>query len=84
MKIVELQIENVKRIAAVNIKPDGSLLDDGNLAMIADMAEEHDAQVWVERVGDGPEVSILIEEGEITRAPKPKSKPETKQDDSLY
>ena len=42
---------------------DGSLLDDDHLAMVAGMAEKAGAQVWVERVGDGPEVSVLIEDG---------------------
>lgn len=45
--------------------PDGSLLDDDNLAMIAKMAEENDAQVWIERVGKGDEVSVVIEDGLI-------------------
>ncbi|MCK5547709.1 MAG: hypothetical protein KAI64_01755, partial [Thermoplasmata archaeon] len=44
---------------------DGSLLDEANLAMLSDMAEEADAQLWVERVGHGPEVSVLIEDGEV-------------------
>jgi len=42
---------------------DGSLLDEDNLKLIAEMAEEADGQVWVERVGDGKEVSVLIVEG---------------------
>jgi len=44
---------------------DGSLLDDDNLALVAKMAEEAEAQVWLERVSDGPEVSVLIEDGEV-------------------
>ena len=42
---------------------DGSLLDEDNLKLINDLAEEKDYQVWIERVkGDG-EVGILIEDG---------------------
>lgn len=26
---------------------------------------ENDAQVWLERVGDGPECSVVIEDGQI-------------------
>lgn len=44
---------------------DGSLLDDDNLALLAGMAAEHDAQVWLERVGDGKEVSVVIEDGKV-------------------
>lgn len=44
---------------------DGSLLDSSNMKMIADMAEANDAQIWIERVGDGKEVSVVIESGEV-------------------
>ena len=44
---------------------DGSLLDEDNLKMMADMAQEADAQIWLERVGKGQEVSVVIEDGEI-------------------
>lgn len=44
---------------------DGSLLDADNLRLVAEMAAEADAQVWLERVGSGPEVSVLIEDGEV-------------------
>jgi DNA repair exonuclease SbcCD ATPase subunit len=44
---------------------DGSLLDKKSLAIVAEMAEQHDAQVWMERVGDGAEVSVVIEDGEV-------------------
>jgi hypothetical protein len=44
---------------------DGSLLDNGNMKMIADMAKQNGVQVWVERVGNGPEVSVVLEAGEI-------------------
>ena len=42
---------------------DGSLLDKDNLQMIAGMAEEHDAQVWIERVSEGEECTLIIEDG---------------------
>jgi len=44
---------------------DGSLLDDGNLKLMAEMAEKEDAQIWMERVGEGQEVSVIIEDGNI-------------------
>ena len=44
---------------------DGSLLDKDNLAMIRDMAEKEDAQLWVERVGEGEECSVIIEDGTV-------------------
>ena len=44
---------------------DGSLLDKDNLKMIAEMAEKADAQVWIERVSEGEECTLIIEDGMI-------------------
>lgn len=44
---------------------DGSLLDDSNLALLGELAAEKGVQVWMERVGKGKEVSIIIEDGEV-------------------
>lgn len=42
---------------------DGSLLDSESLAMIAKMADERDAQIWLERVSDGDGPGVVIEDG---------------------
>lgn len=44
---------------------DGSLLDSKSLSLVAEMAAENDLQVWMERVGAGPECSVIIEDGEV-------------------
>lgn len=44
---------------------EGSLLDEKNLAMIAKMAADAKAQVWLERVSKGSECSIIIQDGSI-------------------
>lgn len=44
---------------------DGSLLDDESLFDIGQMAEKAGAQVWIERVGEGDEVSVVIEDGAV-------------------
>jgi DNA repair exonuclease SbcCD ATPase subunit len=44
---------------------DGSLLDGENLQAVADMADAADAQVWVERVGEGDECAGIIEDGHV-------------------
>jgi len=44
---------------------DGSLLDADNLALIAELAEKADAQVWIERVGGADEGAIVIEDGQV-------------------
>lgn len=43
---------------------DGSLLDAKNLALIAAMAEQAQAQVWIERVGVGEETTVVMQDGE--------------------
>ena len=44
---------------------DGNALDAANLQMLADMAEEHDYQIWIERIMPGTSASIVIEQGEV-------------------
>lgn len=44
---------------------DGSLLDADSLALIANMAADADYQVWIERVGDGDGVGVVIEDGAV-------------------
>lgn len=44
---------------------DGSLLDDDSMKAIAEMAAESGCQVWIERVGDGEECSVVIEDGSV-------------------
>lgn len=46
---------------------DGSLLDEDSLAMVADIAAKADAQVWMERVSTGGEVSVVIEDGMVAK-----------------
>jgi len=43
---------------------DGSLLDEDSLRLVAEMADEQGAQVWLERVGAG-DGGVLIEDGEV-------------------
>jgi hypothetical protein len=47
---------------------DGSLLDKHNLQMVGEMADAADAQVWLERVGEGEECSVVIEDGGVRGA----------------
>jgi DNA repair ATPase RecN len=50
---------------------DGSLMDEQSMRLVAGMAAAADAQVWIERVGDGAECSVVIEDGQVkgTEAP---------------
>jgi hypothetical protein len=48
---------------------EGSFLDKKNLALVAQMAEEMDAQVWIEMVGDEG-VGVVIEDGRVKEEAK--------------
>lgn len=50
------------RVALIH---DGSCLDADGLRLLAEIAGEYDAQVWVELVSDGQNVGIVIEDGEV-------------------
>jgi len=52
---------------------DGSLLDSDSLEIIREMAEAADAQVWLERVSEGADCQVIIEDGAIA-VPKPTTK----------
>lgn len=45
---------------------DGSSLDRDSLSMVKQMAEEAGATIMIERVGDGEEVQIVIEDGHVS------------------
>lgn len=47
---------------------EGSLLDADSRALLAAMAEQHDAQVWIEEVTNGEDVGIVIEDGQVRAA----------------
>lgn len=49
----------------VMIIREGSLLDDKSLASLQELANANDFQLWIERVGKGKEVSVVIEDGEV-------------------
>lgn len=54
----------------IGLVRDGSLLDDDSLKLLEELANEHDFQVWVERVGKGKECSVVIEDGAIVDQPQ--------------
>ena len=47
------------------VSREGSMLDDDALRAVAEMAAERDVKVLLERVGQGDEVSVVIEDGEV-------------------
>lgn len=47
---------------------DASLMDADSMALVAEMAAEKDAQLWVERVGYGEECTVIIQDGAVLGA----------------
>lgn len=67
---------------------DGSLLDPKSLTLLTELADKHDLQVFVERVGSGDASAIIIEDGavqgaEIAPEPEAKSEPEPQTEDTV-
>lgn len=48
---------------------DGSLLDDKSLGLLRELCEQHNLQLFIERVGHGKECSVIIEDGTVYAAP---------------
>lgn len=47
---------------------DGSLLDSDSMAALEQIANDRDAQVWIERVDESGEVGVVIEDGAVANA----------------
>lgn len=66
---------------------DGSLLDDHNMKVIEEMAQEQDFQVWIERVDSSGKLGVFIQEGEVAAdnqapaKPAPEDEPDKAQDE---
>lgn len=60
----EIAMNENPKLRVIRIR-DGSLLDDDNLAILAQMATERDYQIWIEQVDKSGTVGIVMEDGEI-------------------
>lgn len=49
----------------VMLVKNGSLLDNDSMALLGRLAQEHNLQLWVERVGEDQHSSVVIEDGMI-------------------
>lgn len=64
-------------VLRVMLVRDASLLDEDSMFLLGQLAHEYDAQIWVERVSDGNDVSVVIEDGSVTHNPYQKEAPAT-------
>lgn len=49
----------------VQIIREAAMLDKKSMAIIAEMADKHDFQIWLERVGQDDQATVIIEDGQI-------------------
>jgi ABC-type cobalamin/Fe3+-siderophores transport system ATPase subunit len=49
---------------------DGSVIDDAGLALVAQLADENDYQVWLETVRSNDPTAVVIEDGHVKEAAK--------------
>ena len=61
---VAIAMAGNQKLRVLRIK-DGSLLDSKSLALLSEMAELHDFQVWIEQVNESGTVGIVMEDGAI-------------------
>lgn len=58
------------RLRVIRVR-DGSLLDRNAMKIVAEMAEDKDFQVWIERVDDSGKVGFVLEDGHVVARPEP-------------
>ncbi|MGH2619176.1 MAG: AAA family ATPase [Anaerolineales bacterium] len=61
---VAIAIAGNPRIRVIRVR-DGSLLDEDGLRLLAGMADQHDCQVWIERVTNGARIGFTLEDGHL-------------------
>lgn len=62
------------KLRVIRVK-DGSLLDEEGLALLAQMAEEKDYQIWIERVDSTSSVGFILEDGMLKGASEAQATP---------
>jgi len=64
---VAIAMANDPKLRVIRIR-DGSLLDDGSMVRLGELAAKHDMQVWIERVDSSGKTGIVIEDGHVRDA----------------
>lgn len=64
---VKIAMAMNSKLRVIRIR-DGSLLDDEAMAHLARLADEHDMQVWIERVDSSGRIGFVIEDGHLKTA----------------
>lgn len=62
------------KLRVIRIK-EGSLLDEDGLALIAQMAADHDYQIWLERVDSSGKIGVVIDDGNVVAVDGVKTTP---------
>ena len=65
---IAIAMESNPKLRVIRVR-DGSLLDEEAMRLLAEMADDRDYQVWIERVGGNGRVGFVIEDGSTAGAP---------------
>jgi energy-coupling factor transporter ATP-binding protein EcfA2 len=61
---IAIAISMNPKIRVIRVR-DGSLLDEDGIRLVAEMAENHGAQVWLERVDSTGKIGFVLEDGHV-------------------
>lgn len=64
---VAIAMASNPKLRVIRIR-DGSLLDDEAMALLAEMADQNDYQVWIEKVDSSGRIGFVLEDGHVRHA----------------
>lgn len=64
---IAIAISMNPQIRVIRVR-DGSLLDEDSIKLVAELAEAHDCQVWLERVDSSGKIGFVLEDGHVKEA----------------
>jgi AAA domain len=67
MASVRIAMAMAPKLRVIRIR-DGSLLDQDAMKLLGQLADEHDLQIWVERVDSSGQIGFVIEDGYVRKA----------------
>jgi hypothetical protein len=70
MASVSIAMAMAPKLRVIRIR-DGSLLDNDAMKLLGQLADQHDLQIWIERVDSTGQIGFVIEDGHAHKAEKP-------------
>ena len=67
---IAIAIATAGKLRVIRVR-DGSLLDDDGMALLAEMADKADMQIWIEKVANDGKVGFVLVDGHLEGHPPP-------------